>query len=398
MVRTVNRVKAANYPDPPELDRIRKRALMIGAVVGIACIAGAFMDPTQFFRSYLVGFLFWIGIPLGSLAIAMLHHLTGGAWGLVVRRIFEAASRTLPLMALLFLPLLFGLSHVYVWAQPGWGESAGVMARKSAYLNPIAFGLRALVYFALLGTLVFLINRWSLEQDRTGDHSLQRKMRRLAAPGLAVYCLGATFASIDWLMSLDPHWASSIHGVSFVGGQALSALAFVVPVAFLLGRRPPLGGVLASRHFSDYGNLMLAFLMLWAYFSVSQLIIIWSGNLPEEIPWYLTRMGGPWHGMGLVLVLGHFAVPFLLLLSRGVKQNARLLSLVALLVLLMRWVDLQWQAVPAFHPQGPVWHWLDLAVFVAMGALWTAFFVRQLGQRSLLPVHDPQLAEALAHD
>ncbi len=383
---------------PPELARLRRMAIVVGVIGGAASVAGAIADPPTFFQSYLVEFLYWLGLTYGCLGLVMLHHLTGGAWGLVIRRVLEAASRTLPLMVLLFLPLLFGLHYIYPWARPGWGAGDPADAHKVAYLNVPAFVLRAALYFAVLGALVWFLGRSSDEQDRTGNPTLERRMRLLSAPGLGLYCIVATFASIDWLMSLDPHWSSSIYGVSFVGGQALEAMGFVIVAGFFLAGRPPMAGVISKRHFHDQGNLLLAFLMLWAYFAVSQLIIIWSGNLPEEIPFYLHRLGPGWQGMSLVLLLGHFVLPFMFLLSRRVKGDPRLLAGVAGFLLLMRWVDLAWQAQPAFHPEGPKWSWIDLALPVAMGGAWVAVFSWQLATRPLLPVHDPHLEEMLAHD
>jgi hypothetical protein len=390
--------RAEELRAPAELTRIQTIALVAGAIGIAASFAGAFLDRTQFFRSYLVAFLFWTGITLGSFAIAMLHHLTGGAWGIVTRRVLEAAARTLPLIAVAFLPILVGLPHLYLWARPEAVAGDPLLEHKAPYLNPAAFATRAAGYFLVLGAIAFLLDRWSREQDRTGAPELRRRMRLLAGPGLALYGLATTFMGIDWLMSLDPHWFSSIYGIYMMGGQGLAALAFLILVARYLAGRPPLSLVIRARHFGDYGNLMLAFVMLWAYFSVSQLIIIWSGNLPEEIPWYLVRLRGEWGKVGLGLVLLHFALPFAFLLSRTVKTTSRVLAGVALLVLAMRWLDLYWQAAPVFHPDRIFLHWLDLATLLAIGGPWVAFFARELGRRPLLPLNDPALAEAMAHE
>jgi hypothetical protein len=389
---------AERYAAPPERARVGRTAFMIGFIGAAASALGAVLDPAQFYRSYLVAFVFWIGIPLGSLAIALLHHLTGGDWGLMARRILEAASRTLPWMAIGFLPILLGLGHLYLWARPDAVAGDALLEHKSPYLNPGAFTLRAAFYFVLLGGISFMMNRWSLAQDRGDDPSRRQRMRLLAGPGLAFYCLVVTFLGIDWLMSLDPHWFSSIYGVYVMGGYGLIALAFLIVAAHALAQRPPMADVLRPRHFGDYGNLMLAFLMLWGYFSISQLIIIWSANLPEEVPWYVARLRGEWGTVGLVLVVAHFALPFALLLSRTVKATGRYLRAVAIGVLVMRWVDLYWQAGPIFYPNHVRLHWLDLATVLAIGGLWTALFVRELGQRPLLPLGDPALPEAIAHD
>ena len=389
--------------DPPaDIDRLRSRA-WIAAAVGIAASAGGyFVDPGQFFRSYLVSWLFWLGIALGCYAVALLHQLTGGGWGLLIRRVLGAATRTLPLMVLLFVPIVLGLGEIYVWARPEAAAADVVIQQKSWYLNRNGFLLRAAIYFAIWIGPMWLLNRMSLRQDRAPDDRTFRRMQAIAAPALGLYCLAATFASVDWLMSLDPHWYSSLCGVNFIGGHAVSAFAFIIPVALYLAGREPMDTQFKSRHFHDYGKLLLAFVMLWTYFQLSQLIIIWSGNLPEEVTFYLTRVEGGWKWLSILLAVGHFALPFVLLLSRDLKRDARRLAWVAMVLLAMRWVDLYWQAAPAFaHGEGPHGlhlHWLDLATLVGVGGLWLAAYFGQLKKRPLLPAFEPYLGEAVADE
>jgi hypothetical protein len=240
----------------------------------------------QLFRSYLIAYLFWFGIALGCLPLLMLHHLVGGAWGFVIRRILEAGTRTLPLMIVLFVPLLLGIHSLYEWSDPEIVARDQILQAKHAYLNVSFFIIRAVVYFAAWIIFAYFLNRWSAEQDATGNPILLRRFQLLSAPGIVVYTLGITFASIDWGMSLEPHWFSTIYGMLFIVGQTLAALAFVIPVAVLLSDSPPASGFMKADVFQDLGNLLLAFVMLWAYISFSQYLIIWAGNLPEEIPWY----------------------------------------------------------------------------------------------------------------
>ena len=379
----------------PELDRIRKRALLVGgAGLGI-CIVGAFPNPEQFFRSYLLGYLFWIGIALGSFAILMLHHLVGGAWGFVICRTLESATRTLPLMGLLFVPLLLGMHHVYVWARPEEVAADELLQHKSYYLNLPFFIARAAVYFAIWIGIAYFLNKWSAEHDRTTDPSLARRFQLLSGPGLLLYGLTVTFAFVDWVMSLEPHWFSTVYGVMFMIGQVLGALAFAIVVTALLVKRKPLSDVVVPGHFHDLGNLLLAFVMLWAYIAFSQYLIIWSGNLPEEIPWYLQRSSGGWQWVALLLFLFHFCLPFLVLLSRGAKRRVQILATVAATLAVMRLVDLFWLVAPAFHSAGFRLHWMDLGIPVGIGGIWIAVFVWQLGKRALLPAYDPRLKEAL---
>ncbi len=385
-------------PLQARLDVVQRRSLLIGGVGLMLCVGGAVLDPAQFFRSYLVAYLFWIGIALGSLAIVMLHHLVGGAWGFVIRRLLESAASTLPVMALLFVPFLFGLHDLYVWARPEEVAGSELLQHKSPYLNVPFFLTRTAIYFAVWIGLAFLLSRWSLEQDRTADLSLSRRLQMLSGPGLVLYGLTMTFGAIDWVMSLEPEWFSTIYGITFMVGQVLSSFAFIILIAVVLADRPPLADVASPAHFHDLGNLLLAFVMLWAYMAFSQFLIIWTGNLPEEIPWYLHRIGGGWKWIGPSLFLFYFAVPFLLLLSRGTKRRRRMLFVVAAAIVMMRLVDLFWLVAPPFHPSGLRVHWMDLLAPIGVGGIWMGVFVRQLKGRPLLPLHDPYLGEALHHE
>lgn len=403
----------ATYNTPPELDRFRQRALIIGAVVLVLSAVLAFLGgPVQFFRAYLVAYVFWCGIAVGSLAIMMLHHLTGGGWGLVVRRIFEAATRTLPLLAVAFVPLIVSLfwhplhdghpQALYEWSDAGVVAHDEVLKEKSVYLNPIFFIGRFVFYFVVWGLLAYYLSKWSLQEDHTGDPRIRRRMQNLSGPGLVLFGLTVTFAAVDWVMSLEPHWFSTIFGLLLMASWGLSAFAFVVIVAAMLVRREPMSGVFQPVHFHDYGKLLLAFVMVYAYFAFSQFLIIWSGNLPEEIPWYLRRLRGGWQYVGLALVLFNFALPFVLLLSRDLKRNSRRLVMVALLVILMRVVDMIYLVAPAEAQEGGDPHinpLLFLAMFgmtVGLGGIWLWYFAAQLRSRPLLPLQAPDLANAIA--
>ncbi len=386
------------FAAPADVARLGRNALVVGAIGAAASVAGYLSDPAQFFRSYLVSWLLWLGIAAGCLAIAMLHHLSRGAWGLMIRRVLEAGSSTLPLLAILFLPIALGLTEIYPWARPDEVAHDEMLQYKTWWLTPGAFYLRAAIYLAIWSGLSFALNRLSQRQDETGDPGLFRKMQTIAAPGILIYALTATFASVDWLMSVDAHWYSSLFGVYFIGGQGLAALSFVVIMALYLAKREPMKGILGANHFHDYGKLMLAFVSLWAYFALSQFLIIWSGNLKEEVLWYKERTEHGWNIIALGLIFLHFVLPFLLLLSRDLKRRGRPLLWIALLLLVMRWVDLYWQAGPAFSPHGLTFHWLDLATLVAIGGLWFAAFSRRLARRPLLPVNDPFMEETLDHE
>jgi hypothetical protein len=381
----------------PILDRAGKRSLVLGLIALAICVGGAMSSPSQFLRSYLVAYLFWLGLTLGCLAIVMLHHLVGGNWGHVIRRALESGTRTLPLMLALILPLLWGMPRLYSWA----GAATGAMDRGSRfqrlYLSPPLFIARAAIYFAVWIIMAYLLNRWSSEHDRTAQQGLMDRLRSLSGPGLVLYGLTVTFAVIDWAISLEAPWFSTIYGMIFIVIQALAAMSFVIVVTMFLAKRKPLAGVISPAHFHDLGNLLLTFVMLWGYLSFSQFLIIWSGNLPEEIPWYVKRGTGEWGGLALFLIIFHFAVPFVLLLSRSVKRKAGSLAAVAAALIVVSLVDVFWMVTPAFEPARPRVHWMDVLAPVGIGGIWVAWFLRQLRSRPLLPLHDPRFEVVPAH-
>ena len=389
----------AAYPAPPEVGRFQQRALAVGILFGVASLAGAFLNTEQFFRAYLIGFVFWIGITLGCLGLLMLQYLASGAWGTVIRRVLEAGTRTLPLMILLFVPLaVVGMAHIYHWVHPELiKEEAArkIVEQKHAYLNASFFWIRAGIYFLLWGGLAYLLNKWSRDNDRTADPKFLSWLTKVSGPGIVLFVFAVSFASFDWVMSLDPEWFSTIFGLLFVVNWVLSAFAFVITVMVLLSTRKPMLGVVAPAHFHDLGKLLLAFVMLWAYFSFSQYLIIWSGNIPDETKWYLHRLRGGWGYVGLLIVLLHFALPFVLLLSRDLKRNARTLMWVAVLVFVMRFIDLLWLIVPEFHRGELHFGWLDFVAPIGIGGIWLWYFAWELKKRPLFPFNDPLLEEAI---
>ena len=382
---------------PHSLERYQRPVLLIGIAALGVCAVGGFFAPAQFFRSYLFAFLFWAGVALGCMAVAMLHHVTGGGWGLPIRRPLESATRTLPLLLVLFLPIILGARRIYEWADPAAVAHDPLLKQKSIYLNVPFFTGRAVLYFAAWIGFAYFLNRWSLDQDATGGRLIGRKLQLLSSAGLVMYGLTMTFASVDWAMSLEPHWFSTMYGVMFIAGQALAAFAFIIVVLVALAESPPLAGYVGPRHYHDLGKLMLAFVMFWAYVSFSQYLITWSGNLPEEIPWYLRRLQGGWGWVGAAIVLLHFVLPFLLLLPASANRNPRLLAGVAGLVVLMRLVDVFWLTQPAFAGSRFRIHWMDFLAPIGVGGIWLAVFLSQLGKRPLLPMKDPEMLQAMAH-
>lgn len=375
----------------------RNRALTAGIAGAALCAVGFFLSPFQFYRSYLWPYLFVVGLSVGCLAWLMLQYLTGGAWGVVIRRPCEAAARTLPLVALMFVPILIGIPNLYQWSHANVVAADEVIRHKHVYLNVPFFLIRAAAYFG--GWLFFswFFNRWSAREDREGGLTAHRKMGALAGPGLIFWGFSVTFMATDWVLSLDPKWFSTMFGLLFMAGQGLSSMAFLIALLVLLSHRRPMSAVLTTRHLHDLGKLLLMLVMVWAYFSFSQFLIIWAGNLPTEIPWYLERLRGGWQYVGFLLVVGHFALPFALLLSRDLKRNFKFLAGIAVFILFMRLVDLYWVVAPDFLKGSFGVSWMDFAAPLGLIGLWLAYFLAQLEKRPLMPLRDPHLEEALEH-
>jgi hypothetical protein len=371
------------------------RSLGAGVLLSILSVIGAFFDPGDFFRSYLMGYLFWLGVALGALGIVMMQYLTAGAWGIMTRRTCESATRTIPLLAVLFIPIAVGIPSLYDWAHPDLVHKEYALQHRAGYMNPTMFIVRAAIYFAIWFLFTYFLNKWSAEQDERGG--LEKRLAALSAPGLILYVFTVTFSSVDWAESLETDWYSTIWGFLFVANQGLSAFAFVIIAMTLLSKREPLASTFKPAHMHDLGKLLLTFVMIWAYFSFSQLLVVWSGNLTDEIPWYLRRLGTSWGWLGVMLIVLEFIVPFLLLLSKQVKRNATLLCSVVAVIIFMRFVDLMWIVMPGYYQRGFRLSWLNFSVPLAIGGLWLAMFVRQLRNRPLLPVQAPNLQRAIQH-
>jgi hypothetical protein len=373
-----------------------------GTIAGVAgvvlAVAGLFMSGLdRFFQAYLVAYTFWMGVVLGSLALLMVQHLSGGAWGIVLRRPFEAAVRTIPFMAVLFIPIVFGMHSLYEWTHAEVAANDPIVSQKVLYLNTPFFLGRQAFYFVVWGTLGYFLTKWSAEHDRTGDPALVDKMSRLSGGGLVAYFLTVTLAMVDWTMSVNPHWFSTIWGMLYIGGQGLSAFAFGIVVLVMLSQAAPLSRVVTAHHFHDLGKLLFAFLMLWAYLQFSQFLIIWSANIPEEIPHYLNRWDNSWKYLSIFIVVGHFIVPYALLLSRDLKKNSRKLFVIATWLLVARVTEYWWHVAPELHRDGLTLSLLDVALPLALGGIFISLFISQLGARPLLPVNDPGLEKALHH-
>jgi hypothetical protein len=368
------------------LDWVQRRANIVGGLGLVLVVVGALFDLDQVFQSYLFTYLFWLGITLGCLAWLLIHDITGGRWGVAIRPLLESSALLIGLMALLFIPLIFGLDRLYIWANPEAVAQDSLLQHKAPYLNIPFFTGRAVLYFVIWGGAIFWLRRWWRMQAQQPTEVVAAKLRRYSGPALALYGLTVTFGAIDWLMSLDPHWFSTIFGILVAAGQATSALAFTIGVVAYLGSIPPFSTLVTTEQLSDLGNLLLTAVIFWAYIAFMQYFIIWSGNLPEDVLWYLHRLEGGWDWVPMGLIVFHFAVPFVLLLSGQVKRSPQRLAAVAFLLLVADLVHLFWLVAPTFSHSHFRVHWLDFAMPLFLGGLWIAAFVWRLRRQLSHPV------------
>lgn len=372
---------------------------LVSLIVGLVGLALSFVgykvDADQMFHSYLTAFVFWVSIALGGLFFTMLHHLVNAKWSIVLRRLSESVMICLPFMALLFIPVLLGLHHLYHWSDAAAVAADDILQKKAGYLNPTFFVIRSIGYFVIWSLFAVLLYRISLREDKKHEAGMHLTMRRLSAGGMVLFALTSTFAAFDWLMSLDAHWYSTIFGVYVFSGSFLAILSFVILAAGYVRRHAGLRETITVEHFHDLGKLTFAFIIFWAYMAFSQYFLMWYANIPEETVWYLHRWANPWKYVSLVIIFGHFVVPFIALLTRIAKRTLAFLSAVAVWILLMRWVDLYWLVMPNLHQHEVHLSWMDLTTMIGIGGLFLWFFWRRFISQPLVPVGDPGLQESI---
>lgn len=388
-----------NWSESLRPARWERPALVVGVIGVIASIAGAFTSHDQFFRSYLVALVFVASLSIGSLAILMIQYLTGGVWGILLRRPLEAATRLMPIVALMFVPLFFGMHSVYEWTHAEVVAADELLRHKAPYLNTGFFWVRTAIYFFLWFLAASLLNRWSEKQEAIAESPSQARglrKRHTSAVGLLIMALTLTFASVDWIMSITPHWFSTMFGISFMIGCALTAFSFATIVATSLASHEPIAEIVVPRNFRDLGNLMFAFVMLWAYTGFSEFMLIWYANIQEEVPWYLRRLNGGWGWVTASLLLFHFFVPFMVLLHRSVKDHPKRLAWAALWILVMRAVYDFWLVAPSYSEHLSA-HWLDVSTIAGLFGIWLFLYIGQLKKRPLLPLYEPHVRGAMTH-
>jgi hypothetical protein len=381
----------------PALFRLQRPALFVGIVALAICGIGGIVNHEQFFRSYLVGYVLVLGIALGSMGIVMVNHLTGGGWGILIRRSGEAAMGTLPLLFLLFVPIAFGLEYLYPWAQPATVAADAVLQHRRIVMNPEFFLIRVLIYFAIWNFWSWRLRRLSLRFDREADPEIERRLARLSAGGLVIYFFTMSLAAMDWMVSREIHWYSSIFGFLVIIGQALTGTTFMLIILSWLSDESPLQEVTQPDLVHDLGNLLLTQVILWAYIALSQMLIIWMGNEQEEITWYLHRSQGIWLIAAVMLIVLHFFVPFLLLLIQGAKRNIKILATIAAGILILRWVDNVWIIEPSSETRiAHSLHWMDFLAPIGIGGIWFWMFLWLLRRHPLIPLGE-QIEVDLSH-
>lgn len=378
----------------------------LGALGLAGAAAGFFADHAQFLHSYTAAYMWALSLTLGALFFTVLQHLVGAHWSVVVRRIAESIMAVMPAFAVLLLPILTGIfghhepnvPSLYHWADHEAVLHDEVLAAKSGYLNPTFFMIRIVIYFAIwIGVAMYFYKR-SVASDESGDVSLVQQMRRMSAPSILLYALSQTFASFDLLMSIEPHWFSTIFGVYFFAGSIVNAFALIALIALLLRRGGMLVNVITLEHYHDLGKLMFAFSVFWTYIAFCQYFLIWYGNIPEETVYFLHRWEGSWKSVSLLLLVGKFLVPFWVLMSRHVKKTLPVLLGMAVWMVFMQYVDMYWMVLPNLHKDGVSIHWMDISCMVGMLGLGGAMIVRNLGRASLVPLQDPLLEKSVGFE
>lgn len=378
------------------LQKARQLSLPIGLIGLVLCVVGLFVDRTRFFASYIPNVLFFLGISLGTLPLICIHHLTCGDWGLTVRRTFEAITKVIPFMFVFILPLLIFCCDIYMWTDAKVVAHAEILKHKAAYLNVPGFIFRAILYFVIWTVFAYFLRKGSLDYDKTPEKRIFTRMQQLSGVGLVVYALSVTFASIDWVMSLEPHWYSTIYGLIFVVGQALTCMTVVVLfITFFAGKGSlPFSKIITANRAHDLGNLLFAMTILWTYISLSQFVIIWSGNIQEEVTWYATRLNYSfWGYVMMILAICNFVIPFFLLVNRRNKLNIHALTKITALILCMRWLELQWLVKPAIDSSIHITVW-DLASLFGVGGVWLWLVSGFLLKSPLAFPFDPTLEDA----
>ena len=391
-------VREISIPKDHPLQRLQWAVLVAGVLFLMVSVWEGYGNAGQFFFSYLVAYLFFLSIGLGGLIFVLIQFVTRAGWSVAVRRLAEHIMGTLPLLALLAVPLVFGFGELYPWFDSQGVSTDKILQGKSAFLNPGFFYLRSLVYLLSWALIAWGFRKLSIKQDNGNAVPITRKLQAASAPAIVWFAVTVTLFSFDWIMSLDPHWYSTVFGVYFFAGCIIALLSVLILLVLLLQRFRLLANIVSEEHFHDMGKLLFGFVVFWAYIAFSQYMLIWYANIPEETIWYAHRLQHGWESVSFLLAAGHFVLPFFLLLSRNAKRNHTMLIAATLWLLAMHYVDLYWLVMPSFQSDGLHAHWLDLTTFLSVGSLVFAGLLKLMAKPLLIPVRDPRLAESLSFE
>ena len=372
-------------------------ALTVG-IVGLAASAvGYFQDSHQFYFSYLVAFFFWMTVALGALFFNLLHHLTRASWSTVLRKLTESMMSTIPFMFVMMIPVLLGMHELYHWTHEDVLATDIILQNKAAYLNIPFFIIRVVFYFAVWSIMTLILTKNSAKQDIKHEDSILARMRKYSAPGMMLFAFTITFAAFDWLMSLEPHWFSTIFGVYIFCGTFISMLAFTIIMVRYQNIKGAFDGIVTVEHRHTLGKLLFAFTIMWAYMGFSQYLLIWYANMPEETFWYLQRWEGSWRTLSIILPIAHFGLPFVALIPQAAKRSGNWLLMMAFYMLLMRYMDLYWIAMPTHSPDGIHYSWIDISTMAGIGGIFIWLFWRKYTSGAAVPVNDPGLKVSMEH-
>lgn len=381
-------------PTPPlDLTRWRPVPLILMVVGGLGALIGFFVAPKQFPYSWLLAFMFFLSICLGALFMVILHHLFDANWSVPIRRFLEHIACLLPVMAALFIPIALLAFRIYPWMTMDPHTSHALHAKLPLF-TPVAWYLVAIGCFAVWWLLSTKLRKWSLEQDITGKAICTRKMRFYAAWGVFAFAFTLTMAAIMWMKSLQHQWFSTMYGVYYFAGSAWTTIATAYVITWLLKRQGPLREVVHDTQFYFLGSMLFAFTVFYAYIHFSQYFIIWNANIPEETFWYVMREKGSWWDIGMIIIFGHFFLPFLMLLRIDVKLTWLMIPL-GFWAWIMHFIDMSFNIMPVLHPDGFVLHWLDLACFAFIGGVLATLFLRNFAAHPPFPQKDPRFAESM---
>ncbi|MEX2602166.1 MAG: hypothetical protein WD355_10985 [Balneolaceae bacterium] len=361
----------------------------------IASGVGYFLNPEQFFFSYLTSFTFFASFALAALIMVMFHHITRSSWGTVLRRIPETFASNLWIWGIFFIPVILGISTLYGWANPEYVAGDPIMEGKVPYLNRPFFIFRQVLYFTIWGWLGYRLHKISTEMDRTRDWGLTTLLRKISAPGILIFALTIAFASFDWLMSLDAHWFSTMFGVYFFAMSFQAFFPMLILLIFWLQKRDILANTITKSHIYDLGAWTFAFTVFYAYIAFSQFLLIYYANISEEVLWFYHRMEGSWIILFWSLLIGRFILPFILLLNRDTKHSRTLLKITSVLIVVMHIIEIHWIVMPTIHHHGIQVSWLDITTLIGLGGIFFGLFFQRFRKYKMIPVNDPKLAESL---